>query len=72
MLRAHEVASAVTEQAIAFLDELFAAAADSLGSSMAGRAETLIGDPDVVAAASAALAGDLAAALAAADGGAAG
>lgn len=69
MLRAHDVAGAVTEQAIAFLSELFAAGADSLGSAMAGRAETLVGDPDMVAAASAALAGDLATALTAAEGG---
>lgn len=67
MLRAHEVAGAVTERAIAFLGELFATGAGALGSVMAGRAETLVGDPDVVAAASAALAGDLAAALTAAD-----
>ncbi len=69
LLRAHDVAGAVTGQAIGFLGELFAAGADALGSAMAGRAETLVGDPDLVAAASAALAGDLAAALAAAAGG---
>jgi hypothetical protein len=63
-LRSDEVAGDVTREAVALLGELFETA-DSLGAAMAGRAEALVGDPDVVAAATAALASDLVEALAA-------
>lgn len=53
-----DFAGAVTSMGLDYLAELFGAA-DSLGSMMAGRAEELVGDPAVVAAACAALAGDL-------------
>jgi hypothetical protein len=60
VLRTHELSAAATDEALAFLRPLFAAGPDAPGSMMAGRAETLVGDPDQVAAAAAALAGDLA------------
>jgi Nucleotidyltransferase len=62
-LQADPLAGKATRHAIALLDELFAAGPQALGSMMAGRAEQGIGDPAVVSAAVAALAGDLAAAL---------
>jgi hypothetical protein len=49
----------VTERALTFLADLFAAGADAPGSAMAGRAEEGIGDPTVVSASAAALAQDL-------------
>jgi hypothetical protein len=61
-LLADAYAGEVTLAALGFLGELFGSA-DSVGSVMAGRAEELVGDPEVVAAASAALAGDLLIAL---------
>ncbi|MGI8760939.1 MAG: hypothetical protein ACR2LF_06550 [Jatrophihabitantaceae bacterium] len=61
-LLADELAGDVTSAALDFLAQLFGQAA-SVGSVMAGRAEELVGDPAVVAAACAALAGDLLAAL---------
>lgn len=57
------LAGPVTEQALEYLRVLFAAGDTALGSSMAGRAEEGIGDPDVVAAAVTALAQDVLAAL---------
>lgn len=57
-LLADELAGDVTSAALDFLAQLFGQAA-SVGSVMAGRAEELVGDPAVVAAACAALAGDL-------------
>lgn len=57
------LAGEVTREAISMLQELFAESSDALGSAMAGRTEELVGDPDVTAAASAALAGDLAGAI---------
>lgn len=53
-----ELAGDVTRAALDFLAQLFGNA-DSAGSVMAGRAEELVGDPAVVAAACAALTGDL-------------
>ncbi len=53
-----DLASDVTRTALEFLAQLFAEA-DGVGSIMAGRAEELVGDPAVVSAACAALAGDL-------------
>lgn len=57
-----EISSAVTEQALAYLAELFAGP-DSAGSLMAGRAEEGVGEPAIVAASVTALADDLLAAL---------
>ncbi len=62
-LQTDPLAGAVTQHASELLDELFATGPEALGSMMAGRAEQGIGDPVVVSAAAAALAGDLAAAL---------
>jgi hypothetical protein len=62
MLRSDELASAATTVALAHLRDLFTGP-DSLGPRMAGRAEELVGDPAVVSAATAALAGDLLTAL---------
>jgi hypothetical protein len=62
-LLADNLAGEVTRAALDFLAEVFGSAA-GVGSFMAGRAEELVGDPAVVAAACAALAGDLLAALA--------
>jgi hypothetical protein len=45
------------------LERLFAAGPDTLGSSMAGRAEEGVGDPEVVAASVAVLARELLEAL---------
>lgn len=53
-----DLAAEVTGAALGFLALLFGRA-DSVASIMAGRAEELVGDPAVVAAACAALAGDL-------------
>jgi len=61
-LLADELAGDVTSVALDFLAQLFGSD-DSIGSLMAGRAEELVGDPAVVAAACAALAGDLLAAV---------
>jgi hypothetical protein len=61
-LLANGLAGDVTDTALDYLAQLFAE--DSgVGSVMAGRAEELVGDPAVVAAACAALAGDLLAAI---------
>lgn len=57
-LASDELAGPATTVSIAHLRELFADAT-SLGSIMAGRAEQLVGDPEVVSASVAALAGDL-------------
>jgi hypothetical protein len=62
-LRAESFAGEVTRHAIESLEELFAGGSEALGSMMAGRAEQGIGDPAVVAAATATLAADLIAAL---------
>lgn len=57
------LAGAVTEQAMAYLRDMFAAGPDALGSLMAGRAELGVGEPDTVAASVALLAADLRLAL---------
>jgi hypothetical protein len=62
-LRADDMSAAVTETAIRYLRQLFAAGPQALGAEMAGRAESGIGDPDLVAASVSALAEDLAEAL---------
>lgn len=56
------LAGPATTTAIGYLRDLFGGT-DDLGAAMAGRAEELVGDPVVVAAAAAALAGDLLEAL---------
>jgi hypothetical protein len=62
-LRKDELAGATTTEAIHYLDQLFASGPDALGSTMAGRAEELVGDPAIASAAVSALAADLVAAL---------
>lgn len=57
-LASDQLAGPATTVAITHLRELFADAT-SLGSIMAGRAEQLVGDPEVVSASVAALASDL-------------
>jgi hypothetical protein len=62
-LREDELAGATTKEAIHYLSQLFASGPDALGSTMAGRAEELVGDPAIASAAVSALAADLVAAL---------
>lgn len=59
LLLADAMAGAVTEQALISFEEMFARSAAALGCVMAGRAELGIGDPDVVAASTNALAQDV-------------
>jgi Nucleotidyltransferase len=54
-----QLAGVVSEQALTFLAELFAAGSDAPGSIMAGRAEQGVGDPPMVSASVALLAEDL-------------
>jgi hypothetical protein len=54
-----DLAGTVTNQAMTYLHELFAAGPTALGSEMAGRTEEGVGDPETVAQASAVLAADL-------------
>ncbi len=61
-LQGDELAGSVTDEAI-FHMELFASGPDALGSTMAGRAEELFGNAEVVSAAVATLAADLVAVL---------
>lgn len=49
----------VTASGLDYLRDLFADGADAMGSAMAGRAESGIGDPAVVSASVSALASDL-------------
>lgn len=62
-LLADGMAGKVTTQALDYLNLLFAAGPNALGSSMAGRTELGLGDPDVVAASCTALANDILTAL---------
>jgi hypothetical protein len=62
-LRDDPLAGAATKRAIEYLEQLFGGGAEALGPTMAGRAEVLVGDPTVVAAAVSALAEDLLGAL---------
>jgi hypothetical protein len=62
-LQTDPLAGKATRHAIGLLDEIFATGPEALGSMMAGRAEQGIGDPAVVSAAVATLAGDLIATL---------
>jgi hypothetical protein len=62
-LQGNVLAGSVTDEAIVYLEQLFAPGAHALGAMMAGRAEELIGDAPVVSAAVATLAADLLAGL---------
>ena len=62
-LREHELSGGVTRDALVYLQELFAAGPEALGSTMAGRAEQLVGSPATVSASSSVLAADLLALL---------
>lgn len=62
-LQGSELAGSVTNEAIAYLEQLFATGPDALGAVMAGRAEELLGNAAVVSAAVAILAADLLSAL---------
>jgi len=58
-LQTDGLAGQVTNRAIDYLNQLFAAGPNAIGSLMAGRAETGVGDPEVVSASVAALSEDL-------------
>jgi hypothetical protein len=58
-LRRDALSAAVTDKALDYLRVLFATGPDALGASLAGQAEEGVGDPQVVAASAAVLAGDL-------------
>ena len=58
-LREHELSRGVPRDALVYLQELFAAWPEALGSTMAGRAEQLVGSPATVSASSSVLAADL-------------
>lgn len=58
-LVADELCGPVSQQALVYLQEMFAAGPASLGAIMAGRAEQLVGDPALVSASAAVLAEDL-------------
>lgn len=59
VLLEHRLSRSATRQALTYLEDLFAAGPDAIGSQMAGRSEIGIGEPAVVAASVAALAADL-------------
>lgn len=59
-----ELSETVTQRAMEYLAEMFAAGPDAVGSQMAGRAEALVGDPDIVAQSVSILAADLTTAIA--------
>ncbi len=54
-----DLSEQVTQDAVTYLDELFASGADALGAAMAGRAEEGVGDPEQVSVAASILARDL-------------
>ena len=58
-LREHELCARVTRDALIYLQHLFAAGPNALGSTMAGRAEQLVGSPETVSASTSVLAADL-------------
>ena len=58
-LREHELCGRVTQEALVYLEQLFAAGPTAVGSTMAGRAEQLVGDPATVSASVAVLAAEL-------------
>lgn len=47
-LKTNDLSGEVTSEAITYLAELFASGPNAVGSIMAGRAETLVGDPEMV------------------------
>lgn len=59
LLLEDEISREVTKDALRYLEELFGAGADALGSAMAGRAEEGVGEPEQVALAVSILAGEL-------------
>lgn len=59
LLLADPLSESVTREALRYLDDLFAAGPDALGSMMAGRAEEGVGEPAQVSAATSILARDL-------------
>lgn len=63
VLACDDLAGEATRTAVVYLQDLFVSGGDRVGAFMAGRAEELVGDPSVIAAASTALAVDLLAAL---------
>jgi hypothetical protein len=63
-LLADELSQRATARALEFIEQLFAAGPDALGSTMAGRAEEGVGQPDTVSASVSFLAKDLLSALA--------
>jgi hypothetical protein len=62
-LLADDLAGQVSSEAVGMLRALFAAGPDAVGSAMAGRAETGVGEPETVALQASILAGDLVAAI---------
>lgn len=62
-LSENELCGRVTNEALMYLDQLFAAGPEALGAMMAGRAEELVGDPATVSASAAVLAAELLALL---------
>lgn len=62
-LKSDALAGAATDKALSYLKDMFAAGPDAIGSMMAGRAETGIGNPDTVANSVTLLAADLLAAV---------
>ena len=63
-LLAEDLSATITRQAVGYLAEIFGAGPEAIGSQMAGRAESLVGNPDTVARSVSILASDLTAALA--------
>jgi hypothetical protein len=63
-LLAEELSQRCTTRALEFVQQLFAGGPDALGSTMAGRAEEGVGQPDTVSASVSFLAQDLLSALA--------
>jgi len=55
----NDIAGSVTQQALAYLHDLFATGPEAIGSLMAGRAEAGVGEPETVASSVAVLAADL-------------
>ncbi len=59
LLRENDLSGGATREALAYLEQLFAAGPDALGAAMAGRAEQLVGAPATVSASASVLAADL-------------
>jgi hypothetical protein len=59
LLRRDDLSSEVTNEAMDYLEELFATGSDALGSMMAGRAEEGVGEMETVALSTSLLAADL-------------